>query len=114
MAIADATLQYLVENKKCRTLFITHYPLLATKLGKKFPSNVQNLHMNYDAEEGIDGLHRITFLYKLVPGLATGKEVASQKYRERFLMVAFLIGQHPLVLNAGAWQRYQRKYFLWR
>jgi len=81
MAIADATLQYLVENKKCRTLFITHYPLLATKLGNKFSSDVQNLHMNYDAEEGIDGLHRIIFLYKLVPGLATGNKFASQKYR---------------------------------
>jgi len=77
MAIADATLQYLVQNKKCRTMFITHYPLVATKLSKKFPLHVQNLHMNYDAEEGIDGIRRITFLYKLVPGVATGnKELA--------------------------------------
>ena len=72
MAIADATLQYLVEKIQCRTLFITHYPLVATKLCRKFPSHVQNLHMSYDAEEGIDGIRRLTFLYKLVPGLATG------------------------------------------
>jgi len=74
MAIADATLQYLVENKKCRTMFITHYPLVATKLSKKFPFHVQNLHMSYDAEEGIDGIRRITFLYKLVSGIATGNK----------------------------------------
>jgi hypothetical protein len=28
--------------------------------------------MSYDAEEGIDGIRRVVFLYKLVPGLATG------------------------------------------
>jgi len=72
MAIADATLQYLVEKTQCRTLFITHYPLVATKLCKKFPRHVQNLHMSYEAEEGIDGTRRLVFLYKLVPGLATG------------------------------------------
>jgi len=72
MAIADATLQYLIEKTQCRTLFITHYPLVATRLCRKFPRHVQNLHMSYDAEEGIDGTRRVVFLYKLVPGLATG------------------------------------------
>jgi DNA mismatch repair protein MSH3 len=72
MAIADATFQHLVEKIQCRTLFITHYPLVATKLCRKFPLHVQNLHMNYNAEEGIDGIRRVVFLYKLVPGLATG------------------------------------------
>ncbi|KDR81784.1 hypothetical protein GALMADRAFT_152606 [Galerina marginata CBS 339.88] len=71
MAIADATLQYLVQSIKCKTLFITHYPLLATKLQTKFPNDVQNLHMGYEAESRIDGTRSITFLYRLIPGLAT-------------------------------------------
>lgn len=108
MAIADATLQYLVENKKCRTLFITHYPLLATKLGRKFPSHVQNLHMSYDAEEGIDGLNRITFLYKLVQGLATGKPDYNQY---DWWLILFLCWQNPLELNAVDWRKYRKKSF---
>jgi len=73
MAIAGATLQHLVQDVKCKTLFITHYPLVATKLSKKYPRDVQNLHMSYDADVGIDRIRRITFLYKLIPGLATGR-----------------------------------------
>ncbi|PPQ79804.1 LOW QUALITY PROTEIN: hypothetical protein CVT26_012571 [Gymnopilus dilepis] len=71
MAIADATLQYLVQNTKCKTLFITHYPLLAAKLENKFPRDVSNLHMGYIAESRIDGTRNITFLYRLTAGLAT-------------------------------------------
>lgn len=72
MAIADATLQYLVQSKKSKTLFITHYPLLATRLEAKFPHDVQNLHIGYEAETRIDGTRDITFLYRLISGLATG------------------------------------------
>lgn len=72
MAIADATLQHLAEKIKSKTLFITHYPLLATKLQSKFPMYIQNLHMGYDVELCINGGRRITFLYKVMPGLATG------------------------------------------
>ncbi|KAF8959081.1 DNA mismatch repair protein MSH3 [Flammula alnicola] len=71
MAIADATLQYLVDKVKCKTLFITHYPLLATRLQSKFPKDVQNLHMGYEAESRINGTRSITFLYHLISGLAT-------------------------------------------
>lgn len=72
MAIADATLQYLVETVKCKTLFITHYPLVASGLEKRFPLDVQNLHMGYQAESRIDGSRNITFLYRLTPGIASG------------------------------------------
>ena len=72
MAIADATLQHLAKKIKSKTLFITHYPLLATKLQSKFPMYIQNLHMGYDVELCINGGRRITFLYKVMPGLATG------------------------------------------
>ncbi|KAJ3512522.1 hypothetical protein NLJ89_g3471 [Agrocybe chaxingu] len=71
MAIADATLQHLVDKIKCKTLFITHYPLVATKLAKRFLYDVENLHMGYDSEIRIDGTRNITFLYRLGPGLAT-------------------------------------------
>ena len=72
MAIADATLQYIVQAVKCKTLFITHYPLLATRLENKFPTDVENLHMGYESETRIYGTRNITFLYKLITGLATG------------------------------------------
>ncbi|KAF8162946.1 muts domain V-domain-containing protein [Crassisporium funariophilum] len=71
MAIADATLQYLVQTTQCKTLFITHYPLVASKLQKRFPDDVQNLHMGYDADFRIDGSRSITFLYQLTTGMAS-------------------------------------------
>ena len=67
-----SSLASLAEKIKSKTLFITHYPLLATKLQSKFPMYIQNLHMGYDVELCINGGRRITFLYKVMPGLATG------------------------------------------
>lgn len=72
MAIADAVLQQLVQTIKCKTLFITHYPLVATNLEKKFPLEVQNLHMGYEEETHMDGTREITFLYRLTLGIASG------------------------------------------
>jgi DNA mismatch repair protein MSH3 len=70
MAVAAAALHHLLEVTKCKTLFITHYPLVATELEKKFPSDVQNLHVGYTAETRIDGKREIAFLYRLAPGAA--------------------------------------------
>ncbi|KAG2157395.1 muts domain V-domain-containing protein [Suillus clintonianus] len=70
MAIADAVLHHLVERVKCKTLFITHYPLVATELERKFPEEVQNLHMSYTTETRINGTRDVTFLYQLTPGVA--------------------------------------------
>ena len=82
---------------------------MATKLDKKFPLHVQNLHMSYDAEEGIDGIRRITFLYKLVSGIATGnKELAI--WRAGGSWPFFL--QNPSALNAAVWHVYQKRYSL--
>jgi DNA mismatch repair protein MSH3 len=72
MAIADAVLQQLVETTKCKTLFITHYPLVASNLEKKFPLEVQNLHMGYEEDTRLNGRRDITFLYRLTPGIASG------------------------------------------
>jgi DNA mismatch repair protein MSH3 len=71
MAIADAVLDHLVSSVKCKTLFITHYPLVAEALEKKHPADVQNLHMGFREESRIDGTREITFLYRLTPGMAT-------------------------------------------
>ncbi|TFK46431.1 hypothetical protein OE88DRAFT_1715028 [Heliocybe sulcata] len=70
MAIAHAVLHHLLDKIKCKTLFITHYPLVATELERRFPQLVENLHMGFSKESRIDGSSDITFLYKLTPGLA--------------------------------------------
>jgi DNA mismatch repair protein MSH3 len=70
MAIAHAVLDHLVSTVKCKTLFITHYPLVATALEKKHPADVENLHMGYQEECHIDGTRDIIFLYRLTRGLA--------------------------------------------
>lgn len=74
MAIADAVLRHLVEQKQCKTLFITHYPMVAGDLEKTYPNDLQNLHMKYQADSRLDGSRTITFLFQLTSGLAPGKE----------------------------------------
>src|SRR6267154_5011245 len=69
MAIADAVLHHLVERVKSKTLFITHYPLVATDLERKFPEEVQNLHMSYTTDTRVNGTRNVTFLYQLTPGV---------------------------------------------
>ena len=70
MAIASAVLQHLIENVKCKTLFITHYPEVALDLVRRFPDDVQNMHMSYTEDTRIDGTRQVTFLYSLSDGLA--------------------------------------------
>ena len=75
MAIADAVLRHLMEQKHCKTLFITHYPMVASELEKTYPDELQNLHMKYEATETrLDGSRAITFLFQLTSGFAPGKE----------------------------------------
>lgn len=73
MAIADAVLHQLVDTIKCKTLFITHYPLVATSLESQFPLDIENLHMGYEEVSCIDGTREIVFLYRLTSGIASGK-----------------------------------------
>ncbi|KAG6831187.1 hypothetical protein H0H92_012327 [Tricholoma furcatifolium] len=72
MAIADAVMQNLVELTKSKTLFITHYPLVATTLESRFPLDIENLHMGFEEEKRLNGIREITFLYRLTPGMASG------------------------------------------
>ncbi len=71
MAIASAVLHHLVQNVKCKTLFITHYPQVAVDLERLFPADVGNMHMGFTEETRIDGTREVTFLYQLEPGLVT-------------------------------------------
>ena len=45
-AIAYASLDHLVTQIKCVTLFVTHYPAVV-ELAEIFPENVVNFHMDY-------------------------------------------------------------------
>ncbi|KAI6039948.1 muts domain V-domain-containing protein, partial [Pisolithus marmoratus] len=70
MAIANAVLHHLMQSVKCKTLFITHYPLIAIDMERRFPRDVQNVHMSYTTETRIDGKRDVTFLYRLTRGFA--------------------------------------------
>lgn len=88
MAIAYATLHYLITQVRCLTLFVTHYPLLG-EFQQQFPDTVGNFHMAFllydgsddeqdnnaskeSAEEKMDEEKEefLTFLYQLTPGAA--------------------------------------------
>ncbi|KAJ6455723.1 DNA mismatch repair protein MSH3 [Mycena sanguinolenta] len=70
MAIAYAVLSELVASTRCKTLFITHYPLVAAEMEEKF-SGVENLHVGYSTDtRAIDGRREVTFLYRLTSGIA--------------------------------------------
>jgi len=70
MAIAHAVLQHLIQVKRCKTLFITHYPSVATDLMRHFPEDVTNSHMGFTEDTRLNGVREITFLYQLKDGLA--------------------------------------------
>ncbi|KPV75658.1 uncharacterized protein RHOBADRAFT_52699 [Rhodotorula graminis WP1] len=71
LAIAHAVLEHLVRAVECTTVFVTHYPALGV-LARRFPGQVTAEHMACREEEAHDGEPpRITFLYKLVDGLAS-------------------------------------------
>ncbi|CAE6432319.1 unnamed protein product [Rhizoctonia solani] len=69
MAIAHAVMQHLIENAKCKTLFITHYPMIALDLEQRY-ANVSCHHMGYVEQQLPSGESAISFTYKLSPGMA--------------------------------------------
>lgn len=71
MAIAYATLRQLMQHNKCKTLFVTHYASLAQDLQRRWPLQVENLHMGYKEDIRRDGSLDVIFLYKLTPGTTT-------------------------------------------
>ncbi|XP_031502856.1 DNA mismatch repair protein MSH3 [Nymphaea colorata] len=85
LAIAYATLHYILKKKKCMVLFVTHYPEIAD-IKRDLPISVGVYHMSYltriksceivnlgrnqTEKHGNNGESEITFLYKLIPGLS--------------------------------------------
>ncbi|GMH38216.1 hypothetical protein BSKO_06100 [Bryopsis sp. KO-2023] len=86
VAIAQATLGYLLNEIQCLTLFVTHYPEVS-KMEVQFPERLASYHMDYIRNETADGGEparkgvgekesvggsdgRILFLYRLVKGAA--------------------------------------------
>ena len=75
MAIAYATLHYLLKQKRSMVLFVTHYPKIAD-LTTEFPGSVGAYHVSHltshdDASKNKNLDHDdITYLYKLVPGVS--------------------------------------------
>ncbi|CAL8467013.1 g6549 [Coccomyxa elongata] len=112
LAIAHASLQHLITSTRCLTLFVTHYPKVAS-LEQDYPALVSTFYMSYiqqdpdtseilpgssqephrgtghdalqalpsthasvdvvaasSAEQPVVSVPRITFLYKLAPGIA--------------------------------------------
>jgi DNA mismatch repair protein MSH3 len=125
VAIADATLRYLLEYNQALVLFATHYPVLA-QLMQRFPKQIGCWHMafreekkyqhkavrnsdskttenendNDDASSASTGLEHITFLYQLVGGMAS---------RSYGLNVARLAGVSTTVLQRAAMMADQLK-----
>lgn len=67
VAIASATLEYIVNSIGCFTMFVTHYPLLSA-LQEKYPS-IGNYHMSFVECTDSEGKQLITFLYKATKGM---------------------------------------------
>ncbi|GFY80121.1 DNA mismatch repair protein Msh3 [Trichonephila inaurata madagascariensis] len=70
-AIAYSTLKYLINEIRCFTLFVTHYPSLV-ELKKLYPENISVVHMDYILKENIDDhdIETVTFLYNVVEGIS--------------------------------------------
>ena len=81
VAIAYATLHYVLNQKKSMVLFVTHYPKIA-EIQKEFPGAVGTYHVSYLTVEKKNSSPKsdlngdkmdhedVTYLYKLVPGIS--------------------------------------------
>ncbi|KIW98867.1 uncharacterized protein Z519_00530 [Cladophialophora bantiana CBS 173.52] len=66
VAIAASVLDYLVRERKCLTLFITHYQMLA-RMADGFPNGeLKNVHMRFTETDD----ENVTFLYEVGEGVA--------------------------------------------
>ena len=72
MAIASSVLQFVIRTIGCKTLFITHYPLIAEETERQFPLQIENMHMKFIQAEEMDRRLSVHFLYALAPGVASG------------------------------------------
>ncbi|KFK29055.1 hypothetical protein AALP_AA7G082800 [Arabis alpina] len=73
VAIAYATLEHLLAEKRCLVLFVTHYPEIA-EISSSFPGFVGTYHVSYltSQKDNVSSDHDdVTYLYKLVRGLCS-------------------------------------------
>jgi DNA mismatch repair protein MSH3 len=78
-AIAQAVLRFFVEDTRCITLFVTHYPQIE-EIAKEHHEQVGTFHMGFMESNtrsmvlqflvDVGGAPEITFLYKLTSGIA--------------------------------------------
>lgn len=88
VAIAGAVLDWLIREKKCLTLFITHYQVLA-RMASNFENEVlKNVHVKFSEDE--QGGDNVTFLYEIGEGVA---------HRSYGLNVARLAGLDSAVIE---------------
>nr|WCZ58281.1 DNA mismatch repair protein MSH3 [Paratrimastix eleionoma] len=67
-ALAYAALKNLAQ-RRCLTLFVTHYPHLSELETEILPSKaIQTFHMDYLTSQDEDGDEKISFLYKITSG----------------------------------------------
>nr|WCZ58771.1 DNA mismatch repair protein MSH3 [Seculamonas ecuadoriensis] len=74
-SLAYSTLEHILRSLGACTLFVTHYPLI-TQLRNVYPRRCEAMYMNClvedesTGESGVSAPKRVTFLYKLTPGVA--------------------------------------------
>lgn len=93
VAIAASVLDYLVRTKKCLTLFITHYQMLARMADGFSAGELKNVHMRFQEQGGED--ENVTFLYEVGEGVA---------HRSYGLNVARLANIAPQVIEMARWK----------
>lgn len=95
MAVAQATLDHIVRNVRCLTLFVTHYPEVA-HLDGPVKANAGSFYMAHLLEQdaqGRAGVPKVTFLYRVTRG------VAAASYG---INVARMAGLPPSVVHRAA------------
>jgi len=68
-AVAHATLEYLLHETGCATLFVTHYLAIALHFNQ-LTNNIGAYYMDYLETESPEGTKQVVFLYKLTQGIA--------------------------------------------
>ncbi|RVX68847.1 DNA mismatch repair protein msh3 [Exophiala mesophila] len=69
VAIAASVLDFLIREKKCLTLFITHYQMLSRMADGFSNGELKNVHMQFTEDRDGDG-EKVTFLYEVGEGVA--------------------------------------------
>ena len=92
VAIAQAVLNFMLQQSKSLTLFITHYQALAKMAGQWPGGELRNVHMKFSESDGENGEKEITFLYEVGEGTA---------HRSYGLNVARLAGLPGTILDVA-------------